>query len=344
MWFARMARARHRTRKRASRAGRAPSCISVLLFTLVLYVLHQQVPKRAALLRTGDTIGASYSAIRARSTSVLQAVVNRTNGTDQVARTVIEYGYVKLHKLDTFPWVHVREVHKVQLDVPGDESIFVARRKGVWMGCARAYFLVCKGVYRAIKRTASVNVMDVSCVQDLQWLPKVLDKLKDEFRMVRLTCAVRTHTDVKIAQEAFKMNPLVNVVMFDPFVEAFVNTSDMIIAYRLVENENLIRTMQFFKNVKKHDNVQYIVHDNYPQESNVITVHPQNNSRSLFRINAAREPFSFPEPVYIYENVDEQPGTHTMHIVCRSMRDIFERRTLPELQDLIDPRKRHAMH
>lgn len=216
-------------------------------------------------------------------------------------------------------------------------SIFTAKRKGAWMGCSRDYHLVCKGVYRSIKRTNAIKVVDTACDMNVEWLPHIVQKLKSEFRLVQLTCVVRRAEEIATIKAAYKAVPNVQFATLDPFTGAYPNGTDMVIAYRLFERETLIRAMQFFKNLKAGAAVTYVTHESFPDEKNA----PSNTA--ALQINTATEPFSFPSSVHEYSNTDEQPGPSRMQIVTTATSAIFEGRTTPKMHDLIDPRKRHVL-
>lgn len=222
----------------------------------------------------------------------------------------------------------------------GVQSIFTARRKGAWMGCERDFYLVCKGVYRAIKRTNAIRVVDVGCERNVGWLPHVVNKLRTEFRMVRLTCVVGKGEEEERVRKLYGTVEGMNVVVTDAYTAKFPNNTDMVVAYRLLEKGTLIDAMRFFKNVKKGNTVDVLATESYPESRNVPG---ENSGNGKLRINTALAPFWFPPSVYEYENAEEDPdGDHT-RIVAVKVAEMFKTRTTPEMKDLVDPRKRHVV-
>jgi len=186
------------------------------------------------------------------------------------------------------------------------DSIFAGRRKAAWMGCVRPFHMVCKGVYRAIKLTDSIHVVDLTCGRNVGWLPHIVRKLRTEFRLVQLTCAVPSEDKIEGLRTEYAFVPDVKFVKLDPFVERFPNGTDMVIAYRFLEKENLIRAMRFFKNVKASGTVRLLTTESYPEEENVPkSVKVADKSGITLRLNTGVAPFAFPAPVFEYENEDE---------------------------------------
>lgn len=222
----------------------------------------------------------------------------------------------------------------------GVESIFKARRKGAWMGCEREFHLVCKGVYRAIKKTNAIRVVDVGCEGNVGWLPHVVDKLRTEFRMVNLICVVGKEEEEERVYKMYGAVEGVSVVVMDAYTAKFPNKTDMLVAYRLLEKGTLIDAMRFFQNVKKENAVDVLAMESYPESRNVPG---ENSGNGKLRINAALAPFWFPPPVYEYENVEEDPDGDHMRIVAIKVAEMFKTRATPEMKDLVDPRKRHVV-
>lgn len=220
------------------------------------------------------------------------------------------------------------------------ESIFAARRKGAWIGCERPFHLVCKGVYRAIKITNAVRVVDVECERDVAWLPHILHKLREEFRMVQLTCAVREAGRVEVVRKAYEGVRDVQVVVLDAYNDAFPAGTDMLVAYKFLEERTLIDAMRFFKNVHKSGTVSVLAVESFPRARNKPKPVDGGDAAGKLRINTAVAPFWFPPCVYQYENVDENPENVPMHICAVKLDEIFRRKNTPGMQDLVDPRRR----
>lgn len=220
------------------------------------------------------------------------------------------------------------------------ESIFSARRKGAWIGCERPFHLVCKGVYRAIKVTNAVRVVDVECEKDVGWLPHILHKLREEFRMVQLTCAVREKGRVEAVRKAYEDVKDVQVIVLDAYNDAFPAGTDLLVAYKFLEEGTLIEAMRFFKNVQKSGTVGVLAVETFPRAGNKPKPVAGGNAAGNLRINTALAPFWFPPCVYQYENVDENPEDVPMHICAVKMDELFREKNTPGMQDLIDPRKR----
>lgn len=238
----------------------------------------------------------------------------------------------------TFPWQHVaRRAANAMIAPPLDRagSIFAALRKGPWMGCSRANALVCTGVYRSLKRSAASSVFDVNCARHLGWLPKVVDKLMSEYRLVRVVCALSTDAQIPLARSAWDGHRYVRFVRFNG---ASANTSsfpdaDATLA-REVLHENLISAMRFLKLLKQAGRSRYLIHENYPSE------HINLPTAQGLRLNAALPPFSLPPPLYVQADPDDVHGTQ---IACRSIAEMFEVRSTPTMDELVDPRKRRVL-
>lgn len=219
-----------------------------------------------------------------------------------------------------------------------DNSIFAARRKGAWIGCSRPFHLVCKGVYRAIKITNSVHIVDVSCQQNAGWLPHILQKLRGEFRLVHLTCVVGKNVNREEMKQEYASVENLNFVEMDPFKDTFPNQTDMVVAYRFLKDGTLISAMRFFKNVKASGSVKLLATETFPGQRNVLKKQPSGNTQ--LQINTKAAPFRFPPSIYEYENADENPDSDRMQISVANVRELFKEKSTPEMQDLVDPRKR----
>ncbi|KAI0561327.1 hypothetical protein FGB62_87g099 [Gracilaria domingensis] len=204
-------------------------------------------------------------------------------------------------------------------------SIFTALRSGGWIGCERPFHLVCKGVYRAIKVTNAINVVDIGCERDAAWLPHIVRKLREEFRMVQLTC---------IGEKSSGFEDIdVEFVNMDVFEDRFPNDTDMLVAYKLVEAQTLITAMKFIKNVKRSESVQTLVMETFPNSDNSI-------KEGKLQINSAIAPFWFPTPLYQYSNEEENEEPQEMKVIAVPVNQLFTDRNTPSMTDLMDPRKR----
>ncbi|CAN8068129.1 unnamed protein product [Agarophyton chilense] len=217
--------------------------------------------------------------------------------------------------IETVPKTKVRE----------RSSIFTALQRGGWIGCERPFHLVCKGVYRAIKVTNAINVVNIGCERDAAWLPHIVKKLREEFRMVKLTC-IGEHSD------GFE-DVDVRFVKMDVFEERFPNETDMLVAYKFVETRTLISAMKFLKNVKRSDSVQTLVIETFPDSDNSIR-------DGLLKMNTAIAPFWFPTALYQYSNEEENEEKQAMKIIAVTVNQLFTDRNTPSMMDLVDPRKR----
>jgi hypothetical protein len=215
-------------------------------------------------------------------------------------------------------------------------SIFSARRKGDWMGCNRQNYLVCKGVYRAIKQANAITVMDVACDANAEWLPKVVRHLRREFRMIKLVCANPSPDKLEPAKADYMGVDLVTFTTFDPFVSHFTDKCDLIIAVNLLKSETLIRAMRFFKHLEaSSDNIGAVVFDNYPDSTNRLSI-----GKKSVKVNAFAPPFLFGRTLSRYAKVDEQAGAEIMEIVSVATKGMFEFQTTPSMAELEDPKLR----
>lgn len=221
-----------------------------------------------------------------------------------------------------------------------EKSIFTARRKGAWIGCEREFHLVCKGIYRAIKVTNAIRVVDVGCAGNIGWLPHVVNKLRTEFRMVTLVCAVGTAEEEGKVRKLYGTVEGVNVLVLDAYANTFPNETDLLLAYRFLEKETLIDAMRFFKNVNKGGTVSALALESYPASRNAPG---RNGGEGKLTINTALAPFWFPSSLYEYENAAEDPEGEHMRIVVVKVAEMFTTRVTPEMKDLVDPRKRHVV-
>lgn len=219
------------------------------------------------------------------------------------------------------------------------ESIFVARRKGSWIGCSRLFHLVCKGVYRAIKVTNAMHVVDVSCERNAEWLPHILQKLRGEFRMIHLTCLVRTQVNDATLKDAFRNVRKLKVLRLNPLTDPLPKDTDMLIAYRFLEDGTLIDAMKFFKNVQASKSVYTLATETYPTARNILVKH--KHGKWTLQINTMLAPFSFPQPVYEYENADENPESSRMQISVFKVDQLFTQKSTPSMGELVDPRRRY---
>lgn len=231
------------------------------------------------------------------------------------------------------PWVHGASDTLASLGgTPAEHSIFAARRKGPWMGCARRDALLCTGLYRSLKRTGAASLFDLDCGMHLEWLPRILEKLLREYRLVRVTCAVRGPNDAVRARAALA-GARVDVVVFQPMTApaAEFPKSDVVFTRESLRRANLIGAMALLRKVKDSNAYAYVVHENFPRA-------PANIPRKEgLLINAALPPFSLPPPFYSHVNDDDAPG---VEVACRAVPDMFAQRATPTMNELVDPRRR----
>lgn len=258
------------------------------------------------------------------------------NATKEAWDGLQEYANLTLLNGTRLPWEHTSEneaVHAPPLE--RSSSIFAALRKGPWMGCSRSDALICTGVYRALKRSSAASVFDVDCGKHVAWLPKVVDKLLGEYRLVRIICAVRGEAEYARAKQGWGARRHIRFVRFNS-TEAHpsqFHRADVTLA-RETLHSNLIQAMRFLKTLKAASNSRYLIHDNFPRERiNVPTT-------SGLRMNAALPPFSMPPPFYTHSDPDDVFG---VQVTCRLVAEIFETRTTPTMEELVDPRKRRIL-
>lgn len=218
---------------------------------------------------------------------------------------------------------------------PVVESIFTARRKGQWIGCTSKYHLVCKGVYKAIKKTGAITVMDTNCANNARWLPLVMMKLRGEFRLVTLRCADPKETVTGDIRSAYAQLKYVTWEPFDVFEDEYKNKTDLLLAYNVLRHQSLIRGVRMFRRAKESGLVKYITFDNTPGTTN----HPGADKTSP--INVLVQPFMFPNAFALYEEPMEQLNPAVpQQIMTMKLEDLFIHSFTPEMNDLIDPRKR----
>lgn len=236
----------------------------------------------------------------------------------------------------TLPWEHVANgAAPTAPPLDRTESIFAALRKGPWMGCSRANAIVCTGVYRSLKRSAAASLFDVNCAAHLEWLPKVLDKLMNEYRLVRIICGVSSETEMAMARGAMGLRKHVHFVPFKPLSARAGNfpRADVVLAREALRG-NLISTMRFLRTLKQSASARFLIHDNYPAENgNIFT-------RRGLRLNTALPPFSMPPPFYAHSDPEDVLG---LQIACRTVGDMFELRSTPTMNELVDPRRRRIL-
>jgi hypothetical protein len=218
----------------------------------------------------------------------------------------------------------------------GRESVFAARRKGTWMGCTPPYYMICKGVYRAIKKLNAVTVLDTSCKENTVWLPFVIMHLKKEFRLVRLICTDRSVSKLSRVHLAYQGFKHVSFSQFDPFEDVLTNKTDVVIAVNLLRQETLIRSMKFFKLLKENKLAGGVVYENYPESANK-PIASKTLAKEVVLLNTFTVPFLFGPPEYRYESTEEQPGSRRMEIAFVSPARIFEHKSTPSFADLMHP-------
>lgn len=216
-------------------------------------------------------------------------------------------------------------------------SIFSARRKGDWMGCTRPYHLICKGVYRAIKRVDAVTVLDTACLLNAHWLPLVIQHLRKEFRYIKLVCAVEDKRRLQYVRAAFENVENVRYEVMDPFRDSIENKTDLVIAIKLLDKRSMIHAMRFFRNIQRNARtVSHVVYENFPTSLNRRDV---NTDKLLpVRLNTFLPPFMFGKSLYRYENVDESPTAEVMEIVTMETGELFANKQTPAMADLEDPK------
>ena len=236
--------------------------------------------------------------------------------------------------LPAFLKVHAMSSEPVNID-DSEESIFTARRKGKWIGCTSRWHLVCKGVYRAIKKSGAINVLDVSCAKNRHWLPMVLLKLRQEFRIVSLICGDPENLVTDEARVAYAQLKHVTWQPFDVFKEEYKNNTDLLIAYDVLRQHSLIQGVRLFRRAKESGRVKYITFDNYPDVKNSPT------AATTSPVNVLVEPFMFPNAFHLHEDPMEQPNpAMPIQIMTMKLEDLFAHSFTPELTDMIDPRER----
>ncbi len=258
------------------------------------------------------------------------------NATKEAWDELPEYANLTSLNGTRLPWQHTSESEAARAPpLERSSSIFAALRKGPWMGCSRADALICTGVYRALKRSAAASVFDVDCAKHLGWIPKVVDKLLGEYRLVRVICAVSSEAEYARAKVGWGTRRHVRFVRFNS-AEARASEyvpADVTLA-RETLHSNLIQAMRFLKTLKAAGKSRYLIHDNYPRERiNIPTT-------SGLRINAALPPFSMPPPFYTHFDPEDVLG---VQVSCRLIAEMFETRTTPTMEELVDPRKRRIL-
>lgn len=192
---------------------------------------------------------------------------------------------------------------------------------------------MCKGVYRAIKATNAVRIIDVGCDRNAGWLPHVIRKLRSEYRMVHLTCVTNGTQALNVGYSGIQD---VSMRQMNVYTEEFPET-DMLIAYRFVMNDTLIAAMKFFKNVKKSGHVKVLTTENFPDlDANRV-------SNGTLMMNTGISPFWFPVAIFGYENDEENVEKSPMEISSVKVAELFEERFTPKMEELVDPRKRYVI-
>lgn len=224
-----------------------------------------------------------------------------------------------------------------------EDSIFSARRKGIWIGCGSDSYLICKGAYRAIKVVDAAKVADVGCIRNSGWLPHVLGKLRGEFRMVHLICIVPEQMHVKEVMELYKdVTMKVSVIVKNVLEEEITEKVDLLIGYGFLKGGTLIRAMRFMRLVKRSGNVRYLLLENYPGEKNVVINELKSNGKNdrKIRINTGIAPFYFPKAIYNYANEDDNDERVEKTIKVVRVDELFEGQMTLRYDQLIDPRKK----
>lgn len=197
-------------------------------------------------------------------------------------------------------------------------------------------------MYRAIKATNTLSLLDYDCAANVDWLPFILRKLQRELRPVRLFCAAAPAALTELRARRAQLAPhyadvgLEDVVAVDVSRARVPDGIDMFVAYRAVQRGTLIDAMRFFKNIKASRAVTFLVVETFPDVDNAAAVSPAGR----LRINAGAAPFWFPAPVFEYANDDENSEDIDMEIIAVRTDEMFEERATPEMKDLVDPRKR----
>lgn len=226
--------------------------------------------------------------------------------------------------------------------LPSTPSIFRARQKGEWIGCVRPHHLVCKGVYRAAKASNALSMLSLGCADDIDWLPHILRKLREELRPIRLYCAI-SHTTSSATlnnlHSTYRSVGLVDVVKVNvPHGQLGVTNVDMVVAYRALTVGTLIDAMRLLRGLKKSGAGKLLVTETYPDIDNA-----KQDGQVRQRVNVGAAPFLFPAPAFEYANEDENENADDMEIVTVRIAELFEQRLTPEMKDLVDPRKRTVL-
>lgn len=274
-----------------------------------------------------------------------------TNGTSVIVPTSAQAGLswsMSLIKgmLPTVPAHWAAEVTRAATALtealPSTPSIFRARQKGEWMGCVRPHHLVCKGVYRAAKAANVLTMLSLGCADDVDWLPHILRKLREELRPIRLYCAITNTTSattIHNLNSTFHSVGLVDIVKVDiPHGQLGVTKVDMLVAYRALTAGTLIDAMRLLRGLKQSGVATLLVTETYPDTDNA-----KQNGRTRERVNVAAAPFLFPAPAFEYANENENESADDMEIVTIRIAELFEQRLTPEMKDLVDPRKRTVL-
>lgn len=187
----------------------------------------------------------------------------------------------------------------------------------------------------------AVRVVDLSCDKNEGWLPHILNKLREEFRMVQLTCVVLEERFIEQVKNKYATVKDLEVVVMDVFTGTFPSRTDMLVAYKFLEDRTLIDAMRFFKNVKRSSTVDILTMETFPGLRNDPKKTQGGATDAKLRLNTALAPFWFPPPVFQYENEDENEEGVAMHITAVKVDEMFQERKTPRMQDLVDPRRRH---
>lgn len=267
-------------------------------------------------------------------TESLSSAPNSTHHQSNTVRRVDVPAFLRAAQMYAAPKLTAEEL---QAQIDERTSIFAARRKGDWMGCGRSYYLVCKGVYRAIKRTNALTILDTACAANSYWLPFVIKHLYKELKLIKLTCADKDESHLRQARQAYRDIDHVQFTQFNPYTTQISNKTDLLLGISALNDETLITASKFFRNIQESGNVAYVVYENFPDSNNGRG--SLSTRRSSGRLNTFAPPFMFGLPTYYYENVDEQPSTESVMIVAMKSEELFKNHRKPNMVDLRPPPK-----
>lgn len=158
---------------------------------------------------------------------------------------------------------------------------------------------LCQMFYKIVRKYKIRAVFDVSCPNNVGWMPSILEKLGNEIWGFKYYCSESTKGDIAAVKDAFDKVSFVEYDRRQWWRAGFPDDVELVFAWDVLAHTAYGRVWSFFVHARKQD-IKYALVDNYPRVSN-------SPSPKRMYVNLRKHPFRFPAAKEVVQNVTE-PG------------------------------------